>query len=143
MDSSRAAFSTAPAPSRRTVGRIPTTAAYFASYIALGLAAAALGPTLGRLAQQTQTGLAEISAIFPAFWSGYLLGSFLGGRLYERLQGHVVMGSAVLVMGVMLALTPTMPVLWMLAGVMLVLGAAGAMVDVGCNILLVRVCITD
>lgn len=139
MDSSPTAPSTRSTSSGSAVGRIPTTAAYFVSYIALGLAAAALGPTLARLAEQTHTSLGEISIVFTTYWLGYLLGSFQGGRLYDRLPGHVVLGSALLLMGVMLALAPAVSALWLLAGVMLVLGVAEGALDVGCNILLVWV----
>ena len=139
MDSSPAALTQEPLSSANAVGRIPATIGYYAAYIPVGLAGAALGPTLARLAEQTQTSLGEISILFTTLWLGYLVGSFQGGRLYDRLPGHAVLGSALLLMGIMLALAPTVSALWLLAGVMLMLGVAEGAVDVGCNILLVWV----
>ena len=52
-----------------------------------------LGPTLPGLAEQTHTALGAISLLFTAHALGYMLGSFLGGRLYDRIPGHPVMAA--------------------------------------------------
>jgi len=115
------------------------TMSYYAAFLALGLVAASLGPTLPALAEHTQTRLSEISLIFTAYGLGYLLASFLGGRLYDWLPGHPVMAAVLVVMGVMLVLLPLMALLWLLAAVGLLLGMAAGMLDVGGNTLLVWV----
>jgi FHS family Na+ dependent glucose MFS transporter 1 len=120
-------------------GRIPRTIGYYVAFVALGSAMALLGPTLQGLARHTQTQLHEISLLFTVNSLGYLVGSFQGGRLYDRLRGHPVMVAALVIMAVMLALVPLMPSLWLLAAVMLVLGLAEGTLDVGGNTLLVWV----
>ena len=116
---------------------IARTIAYYASFIVLGLVASSLGPTLQGLAEHTGTLLSEISFVFLARSSGYLLGSILAGRVYDRLPGHWVMGGVLLLMALSAALAPVIPVLWLLAGVLLLLGIAEGMLDVGANTLLV------
>src|SRR5262249_47771569 len=58
------------------------------------------------------------------------------GRWYDRRPGHRVLGVALLVLAVALALIPLMPRLWSLAAALLVLGVAQGTVDVGGNTLL-------
>lgn len=123
----------------RDRGKLYTTAGYYAAFVALGLIAASLGPTLPGLAENTRTVLSEISFLFTARGLGYLLGSFLGGRVYDRLPGHPVMAAMLVTMSVMMVLAPLMPLLWLLTAVLLVLGAAEGVVDVGGNTLLVWV----
>lgn len=113
------------------------TYGYFAAFTALGMATAALGPTLVGLAENTQTQLGDIGLLFTAHSLGYLAGSFQGGRLYDRVAGHPLMVACLLVMALMLAATPLIPVLWLLFLVTLILGLAGGALDVGGNTLLV------
>lgn len=121
------------------VNKIAQTAVYYAAFIALGLASASLGPTLGGLAQHTHTRLSEISFVFSARALGYLIGSFVGGRVYDRWPGHVVIVGVLVVMAAMLALTPMMPLLWLLTAILLVLGMGEGAMDVGGNTLLMWV----
>lgn len=115
------------------------TAAYYLAFIALGMAGAILGPTLPGLADQTQSRLNEISFLFTAVAVGYLVGSLLAGRRYDRVPGNPLMAAGLLVMASMLALTPFLPRLWLLIPIIAVLGAAQGTVDVGGNALLVWV----
>jgi MFS transporter, FHS family, Na+ dependent glucose transporter 1 len=124
-------------PSRAT--KMAQTAGYFISFIALGLVTASLGPTITGLAARTNTVLSEISIVFMARSLGYLLGSFLGGRLYDRMPGHPVMAAMVVAMGVTMALMPVISLLWLLAFVCLITGVAEGTLDVGGNALLVWV----
>ncbi len=120
-------------------GKITKSVGYFAAFIGLGLAEAALGRTLPGLAEHTRTALSEISFLFVARAGGYLLGALLAGRLYDRLPGHWVMAGVLVMMVLMLFLTPLMPLLWLLTLVLLLLGVAQSAVDVGGNTLLVWV----
>jgi len=117
------------ATSLESAGRISKTVGYYAAFVALGLITASLGPTLPGLAENTRSQLGEISFLFTTRSLGYLLGSVLGGRLYDRVQGHPLMAT----------LVPLIPLLWLLAVVLLILGMAEATVDVGGNTLLVWV----
>jgi len=121
--------------SRRT--RIYVTVGYCAAFIALGLATAALGPTLTDLANNTRATLSQISYGFTATALGYLLGSFLGGRLYDRRSGNPVMGTMLLLIALSMALIPLVRVLWLLIGLLLLLGMFEGALDVGGNTLLV------
>lgn len=115
------------------------TIGYYAAFIGLGLASASLGPTLPGLAENTGIRLAAISSLFIARSLGYLAGSLLGGRLYDRMAGHPVMGAGLLLMAGMMGLAPLVPRLWSLTAVILVLGMAEGALDVGGNTLLVWV----
>ncbi len=115
------------------------TVSYYAAFIGLGLANASLGPTLPGLAENTRTGLREISFLFTARSLGYLIGSLLGGRLYDRVPGHAVMAVMIVGIVVTLALAPVVSQLWLLTAILLLLGLAEGGLDVGGNTLLVWV----
>lgn len=121
------------------VGRSSKTAAYYLAFVALGLTSATLGPTLPNLAEHTRSNLREISYLFTVRSLGYLIGSFLGGRLFDRKPGHPVMAFMLVGMVAALVFIPLIPALWLLIGVMLFLGLAEGVLDVGGNTLLVWV----
>jgi len=114
------------------------TTGYYTAFIALGLVQASLGPTLPGLAEHTNTQLNQLSFLFVARAIGYLTGAFLGGRLYDRMRGHPVMAVVLGVMTLAVFLIPLMPVLWALVAVLLTLGIAESVLDVGGNSLLMR-----
>lgn len=114
-----------------------STAAYYAAFIGLGFTTASLGPLLPLLADQTHTALDQVSILFTTRWLGYLIGSLVIGRVYDRRGGHPVMAIALLAIAACMALTPVIPALWGLALIMLVLGGAESSLDVGGNTLLI------
>lgn len=113
------------------------TLGYFSAFVMLGATTAVLGPTLTDLADNTGATLAQVSVLFTAKSAGYLVGSLLGGWLYDRIQPHRVMPLALLGMALTLGLSPLIPILWLLAACLLLLGLAEGSVDVGGNALLV------
>lgn len=115
------------------------TLTYYAAFVALGLTTASLGPTLLGLSEQTGSQLSQISFLFTTRALGYLGGSFIGGRLYDRLPGHRTMAVAFLFAAAMLAFVPQVPTLWVLTAVLLAIGFAEGVVDVGGNTLIVWV----
>lgn len=117
--------------------KIWITAAYYASFIAMGVAMAALGPTLPGLAKNTGSTLGMIGILFTARSLGSLLVSGLSGRVYDRLPGHTVMSVMILIMAGLMALTPFVPVLWLLTLVLFISGAAQGLLNIGSNTLLV------
>ncbi|HKP87694.1 MAG TPA: MFS transporter [Blastocatellia bacterium] len=135
---SQSAYSAAakPAPVEARQRRLQTSA-YFAAFVALGLTTGSLGPTLPGLAEQTRSRLNEISFLFMARSLGYLFGSFGGGRLFDKAPGNRVMAGALVVMAAMMATVPSMPLVWLLIVILLMLGAAEGALDVGGNTLLV------
>ncbi len=116
-----------------------TTAAYYVAFIFLGLTVAADGPTLLKLAEHTSSTLDQISSIFLFGSLGYLLGSFIGGRIYDRIPGHRFMSGVLVFLGIMIAWVPLAASRWVLFSIVLVLGFAKGALDVGCNTLLLWV----
>lgn len=121
----------------RTTGQNLNTASYYLAFVTLGTASAVLGPTLLQLAENTGVKLGDISLLFAARSIGYLIGSVLGGRLYDRRPGHPVMSLMLIGLAVALALMPEISLFWILVTVVLVAGLAEGTVDVGGNTLLV------
>lgn len=117
--------------------KLKVTGGYYAAFIALGLAVSALGPTLPGLAEQTSVSLKAISILFTARGFGFLVGALLAGRLYDRVTGHRLMALALVMMGLMMASVPFIPVLWLLVAIMFLLGLFEPGVDVGGNTLIV------
>ena len=115
------------------------TAAYFAAFIALGLTAGSLGPTLPALAEQTNVSLSAISYLFTARSIGFALGAVRAGRLFDSRPGNPLLAAMLLAMAIMMALVPLAPRLVPLLAIMLILGAAEAVLDVGANALVVWV----
>ncbi len=118
---------------------ILTTAAYYSAFITLGLTTGVIGPTLPSLAEHTGSRIDEISIIFVASSFGYLLGSLLGGRAYDRLPGHRLVAAMLALIALVLVLVPVVPLLWVLVVVMFFLGTFQGAMDVGCNSLLMWV----
>jgi MFS transporter, FHS family, Na+ dependent glucose transporter 1 len=116
-----------------------TTTAYYLAFILLGLTIAAEGPTLLKLAEHTSSALDQISSIFLFGSLGYLLGSYIGGRLYDRVPGHRFMAIVLIFLGITIAFVPLASSRWVLFIVALVLGLFKGALDVGCNTLLLWV----
>ncbi len=114
----------------------PQTAAYYASFVALGLIGSLLGPSLPSLAQQTGVRLDQISILFTGRSLGYLLGSLLGGRLYDRRHGNPVMAAFLGLIFLTVLVSPLIPLLWLLFLAMLLMGAGEGGLDVGGNTML-------
>ena len=122
----------------RRIGQgIAPVVIYLASFAALGLSFSLIGPALSRLQAQTGTSLGAIGVLFTAQSFGYLVGSLLGGNLYDRGLGHRVLGTALLVLAAALLAVPHITSLVLLAAMFGVIGAGAGAVDVGGNTLLI------
>jgi FHS family Na+ dependent glucose MFS transporter 1 len=119
--------------------RIAQSAVYYAAFIMLGMTYAAVGPTLANLAQQTHSEVSQVSYLLTARWLGYLIGSFVGGRLYDRHRGHVVLGGMLLLAGITTAMVPAVPAVGVLAALLVAYGIGAGAVDVGGNTLVIWV----
>jgi MFS transporter, FHS family, Na+ dependent glucose transporter 1 len=113
------------------------TASYYGAFIALGLVAAVLGPTLPSLQANTRTQLQDISLLFTMRALGYLLGSLQGGLLYDRRRGHPIIAIVLVGIAGLLAVVPLIKFLWVLVAIFLLIGVGEGMLDVGGNTLLV------
>jgi len=115
---------------------IIATIAYYLSFIILGMTTAASGPSLLKLADHTSSGLDRISLIFVFGSLGYLIGSFFGGRAYDRFPGHKLMAVTLLFIAIASILIPISSTLNVLLFAMFLSGLAAGILDVGCNTLL-------
>ncbi len=126
------------APNSPRARKVPwVTISYYLAFVVLGMTGASLGPTLPGLAQQTHSDISQISFLFTARLLGYLLGSLFAGPIYDRRPGHPILAGALLLMAAMLVLTPLVPLLWLLAVALLLLGLGEGTLNVGGNTLLV------
>jgi MFS transporter, FHS family, Na+ dependent glucose transporter 1 len=120
----------------RFTHRLIATAAYYLSFIILGLTTAASGPSLLKLAEHTGSELNIISYIFVFSSLGYTIGSFFGGRAYDRFSSHRLMSVTLVVMAVTCIFIPLSQSLGILLLSMFLNGFAAGILDVGCNTLL-------
>jgi FHS family Na+ dependent glucose MFS transporter 1 len=114
-----------------------TTYGYFATNVVLGLAAAALGPTLPSLAENTGSTLGQVGILFAARSLGTLLGAWRGGRLFDRLPGNPLIAAVLVVEAALLASVPLSQRLWLLSTVLFLMGLMEGILDVGGNALLI------
>jgi MFS transporter, FHS family, Na+ dependent glucose transporter 1 len=115
---------------------LTATFAYYAAFISLGAIMSITGPALPWLAQNTASRLDQISIIFVASSVGYMVGSQLGGRAYDRFPGHRIQAIALLLISLGMAQVPLLHSIWLLVAVISVLGILVGAVDTGCNTLL-------
>jgi MFS transporter, FHS family, Na+ dependent glucose transporter 1 len=117
--------------------KIPVTLSYYAAFVALGISMSSLGPTLPGLAANTRATISAISVLFTARSLGSLVGSAGGGWIYDRLHGNRVMALMIVGMAALTALTPRVPLLWVLSGVLFLTGVVQGILNVGGNALLI------
>lgn len=102
----------------------------------MGVSMASLGPTLPGLAENTRATLGTISVLFTARSVGGLLGSVVGGQIYDKMRGHLVMALMIVLMAALTALTPAVPLLWALTAVQFLTGAVQGLLNIGGNALI-------
>ena len=66
------------------------TAAYYLSFIVIGMTTASFGPSLPGFAANTGSTLAGVGALFVFHRIGYITGSLGGGRIMDRLRGKLI-----------------------------------------------------
>jgi len=111
-------------------------AGIFFAFVDLGMSFAVLGPALPYLARSTGSSLSLISSLFIAQNVGYMLGSFLGGHLYDRIRGTRLMAAALFLAIPALILVPLSRVLAVLLPIIGLLGIVQGLIDVGGNVLI-------
>jgi FHS family Na+ dependent glucose MFS transporter 1 len=110
---------------------------YYWLIFCLGVNMAVLGPTLPTLAAQTQARVGDMGQLFLFGAIGGALGTLFGGRLFDRLRGHVVLGVAQIIAGLLMLCIPFMPALSWLLAVVAIKGVLDGLVNNGANTLLV------
>jgi FHS family Na+ dependent glucose MFS transporter 1 len=111
-----------------------TFLAYGSCFIALGLSMSVVGPTLPALAENVGVSLAQISFIFTSSSLGYMMGSSVGGRLYDRFKGHRIMMIALGLMVIAGAFVPLLSSFYGLLVVVFLFGLGQGFVDIGANV---------
>ena len=117
----------------------PQTAAYFIALACFGAMVAAWGPVLPFLAAQTQTEIGSIGVVFSARAVGVFFGSLLGGRIYDRVPGHPLLGGALLLLAATFSLVPVIQQLWLLLLLIVIMGLAAGIIISGSNTLVMWV----
>lgn len=103
----------------------------------MGLNLAVLGPTLSALAAQTHAQIGDMGQLFLFGAIGGAIGTFFGGRLFDRLRGHTLLGTAQIVSGLLMLCFPFAPALSWLLVVVVLKGVMDGLINNGANTLLV------
>ena len=120
----------------RKSGALAGTLGYYWLFICLGLDMAIVGPNMQTLASQTNASLAEMGLLLLVGPLGGILGTALSGRVFDRTNGHVVMGIAQLCAAALVALFPFVPWFWLLVAIAFLKGIALGVINTGANTLL-------
>ena len=115
---------------------IRRSSVYFLLFLSLGLDLAVVGPTLPALTAQTGSTLGAIGMVFFLSAVGSVLGTLLGGWLFDRVPGRFLLSSVQFCSAALLFLVPHVPWYGLLMGLFIVKGIATGMVNTGANTLL-------
>lgn len=110
---------------------------YLASFVVMGLSLSMLGPALTYLRERANVSKGDIGALFVAQALGYLIGSLLSGRLYDRGSGHHALAGGLVGLACSALMIPYCTSVVALAVPFALLGAFAGDIDVGCNTLVV------
>jgi MFS transporter, FHS family, Na+ dependent glucose transporter 1 len=113
------------------------TFGYYFLFICLGLDSAIIGPTLPALANQTHSHIGQMGLLFLVGAIGYTLGTMIGGRVFDRVKGHPVLGIAQILAGGLIFCLPLVPWFWLLLVILVCKGFAEGFINTGANALLV------
>jgi FHS family Na+ dependent glucose MFS transporter 1 len=118
-------------------GKMRIAAAYYGTYVLLGLMLTSIGPSMDALRAQSGSSTEAIALLFTANSLGYIAGSLLAGRLYARIAGNRVLPAALLVLALLTLTVPWLGSLWLLILVFGLIGVPLGVMDVGGNTLIV------
>ena len=118
-------------------GRWPSSVRlYLASFLVVGMSLSVLGPALTELRDKSGAGIGGIGVLFMGQSLGYVCGSILGGRLYDRFDGHRVFATALLLLAAGLFIIPSFDTRAGLFAAFVLTGLGGAVTDLGANTML-------
>ena len=115
--------------------RVPVDV-YLVGFLVVGLSLSLLGPSLTDLRGRSGSGIGGIGVLFAGQSLGYIIGSIVGGRLYDRLDGHRVLALAFTVLALGLAIVPTFHSVVGFSVAFAIIGAGAGAADVGANTML-------
>lgn len=120
--------------------KVARTCVLYLSYFALGLCASVPGPTLLDLQHIVNTDTKHIAFIYSSRSTGYLLGSLLGGILFDFVKSkQVLLIVCNFFMSLSAVATPWSPNLGALVAAMAIGGLAMGALDTGSNVWLLNI----
>jgi len=119
-------------------GVIYRTAAYYLTFVVVGITTASFGPSLPAFARSTGAAIGQVSVLFTLHRAGYMVGSLTGGQLHDRLPGHLLTAATLLLIGAGLVFVSIVPELWLLLGIVFLFGLSQSTAEVGANTGIVR-----
>ncbi len=115
------------------------SAVYFLAILILGFIGLMKSATLPDLAQRAGVNISQITYILTLGSVGFMVGTILGGRFYDRYPGHKLLARAMLLAALMMGIIPFLNSLWMMLIIFFILGLAHGLIEVGGNTLLLWV----
>ena len=118
----------------------PTTRshrAYFGVFLVVGVAFGLIGPSISLLADQVSATLASVGIVLVTYGFGYIIGTQIFARGYDRGYGNRLIGTSLLIAATCLASIPFVSARLILALMFFLFGAAVSTSDVGCSTLIV------
>jgi FHS family Na+ dependent glucose MFS transporter 1 len=109
---------------------------YLASFLIVGMSLSVLGPALTELRDKSGADIGGIGVLFMGQSLGYVCGSILAGRLYDRFDGHRVFAVALLILAAGLFIIPSFDTRSGLFAAFVLTGLGGAITDLGANTML-------
>ena len=110
---------------------------YLVSFLVLGSALSLAGPALSHLRGRVGTDDGGISLVFVGSSSGYMIGSFLGGRFLDRGRGHQMWAGCMIISVITIVVISQLRDLAPLVAAFVVLGVSCGVGDVSGNTLVV------
>ncbi|KAM4043304.1 sodium-dependent glucose transporter 1 isoform 1-T1 [Anomaloglossus baeobatrachus] len=118
--------------------RCCVTTVMCAAFLGLGMAISVLGPTFPDLAANVESTVGNISYIFVGRSLGYLVGSVLGGVLFDHINQHLLLGLSMLSTCTGLFVLPWCKKAIFLTGVMSIVGISMGFLDTGGNVVILN-----
>lgn len=114
---------------------VSRTAVYCLMILTVGMINGSLGPSLVYLSALVDASVSQISVVFTAKALGNILGAFIAGRMFDRINGHTYLAIMSLIVVVTLILVPFSNALVVLLVIFFVMGFAEVSVNTGCNLM--------
>jgi FHS family Na+ dependent glucose MFS transporter 1 len=112
---------------------------YLLSFLTIGLESAALGPTMKLLAVSTDSTLAAVTVFVTIKSFGYMTGSFIGAKFFDRFRGHQVLILSIATMTAIMLFIPFAGSFIAAVIPMFLLGFAEGITDIGGNLMIIWV----
>ncbi|XP_032647714.1 sodium-dependent glucose transporter 1 [Chelonoidis abingdonii] len=109
------------------------------AFLGLGMSIAVLGPTFQDLAANVNKNVSDIYYIFMGRSLGYLVGSVIGGIVFDCMNPHLLLGLTMLGTAVGLYAIPWCKKALLLTALMSVIGTSMGVLDTGGNVLALNI----